>query len=57
MKADKAPHLCVFKPDWSWRPRLYVHYFDTVLGDWRYIGIFRDKNNNYIGVNGCRKSA
>ncbi len=50
-----APHLCVKWFHWSWRPRLYIHYWNDDLKEMRFIGIFKDKNNNYPGINSCEK--
>lgn len=54
--SEVTPHLCIKKFDWSWRPRLFIHYDDGMRGE-IYIGIFKSVNNNYLGINGCKETA
>jgi hypothetical protein len=48
-------HLCIKKFAWSWRPRVYIHYWDAHRNSMVYVGIFKSKNNNWEGINGCQK--
>ncbi|MET3349006.1 UNVERIFIED_ORG: hypothetical protein ABID57_000675 [Arthrobacter sp. UYEF1] len=50
-----APHLCIKKFSWSWRPRLYIHYYDHERGYMVHIGIFRSENDLHPGINGCHR--
>lgn len=35
------PHLCVRWFHWSWRPRLFIHYWSSEIGEMRYTGIYK----------------
>lgn len=50
-----GPHLCIRKFKWSWRPRLFIHYYDERTMTDRYIGIFKNEGNLYPGINGCKR--